>query len=518
MGQIIGIDLGTTNSCVSVMEDGRPVVIHNKEGAHVTPSMVALSPAGDLLVGTLAKRQAVANPKNTVFSVKRLIGRKFESPEVKRLRTASPFEVVESSNGDAWVRLGDKQFSPPEISAHVLEQMREIAEDYLGEKVTDAVITVPAHFNEAQRQATKDAGRIARLNVQRIVNEPTAAALAYGLQKDENQTLAVFDLGGGTFDISILDVTDGAFQVLATAGDALLGGDDFDARLVAYLVDHVERESGASLKKDATALRRLKEVAEQAKMELSHTASTAISVPFLTQHQGQPVHLEIEALSRELMESLVQAELERLRAPCERAIADANLAVSDIDRVLLVGGMSRMPAVQRVVEDIFQQKARKDVNPDHAVAMGAAVQGSILAGARTDAVLMDVTPHSLGIRVVAGKFSRVIDRNMRIPARAKKTFAAAEKGQDFVTLEVYQGEDEYVKNNTYLGEFRLSGIPRLEGGREPHIQVTFNIDADGLVHVSAIEPTSGAEASVSIRAAGGLSNKQIEKLVEERGR
>lgn len=513
MSVTIGIDLGTTNSCVSVVEDGRPIVIHNREGAHVTPSMVGYPVAGSMLVGTLAKRQAVANAKNTVFSVKRLIGRKWDADEVKRLRASSPFEIVEAKNGDAWIKIAETMHSPQEISAAILEHMKTIAEDYLGEAVHDAVITVPAHFSDQQRQATKDAGKIARLNVRRIINEPTAAALAYGIQKNEDLRLAVFDLGGGTFDISILDVTAGAFEVLATAGDALLGGDDFDARIVAHLVDHIEREFGANLKKDATALRRLKEVAEEAKKELSHTPTTAISVPFLTQHQGHPIHLEIPALSRELAESLVQEELERLRGPCQRAIEDAGIEVSEIDRVLLVGGMTRMPAVQRVVEEIFGQKPKKDVNPDQVVAMGAALQGSILAGERTDAVLMDVTPHSLGIRVVDGRFSRVIDRNTRVPCRAKKTFAPAEKGQDFVRLQVFQGEDEKVKKNKFLGEFILSGIPRLDGNREPHIAVTFNIDADGIVSVSAIETTSGAEASVTIRPSGGLTKDQLDDLV-----
>jgi len=514
MGTIIGIDLGTTNSCVAVIEGTRPNVIHNKEGSHITPSMVAIGSNNDWLVGTLAKRQAVANPKNTVFSVKRLIGKRFDSEAIRQLKQHSPYDIVSAPNGDAWVKIGEKNKSPQEISARVLKHMKEIAEDYLGHTVDDAVITVPAYFNDQQRQATKDAGKIAKLNVRRIVNEPTAAALAYGIQKEQDQTLAVFDLGGGTFDISIMEVTGNAFEVLATAGDTMLGGDDFDKRIVDFLVEHIEREYGTNIQKDATALRRLKEVAEEAKKELSHAASTSISVPFLTQHQGNPIHLELESLSRELMESLIQDELERLKEPCEQALLDAGLSFDHVDRVLLVGGMTRMPAVQRMVSEIFQQKPKKDVNPDQVVAMGAALQASILAGDRTDAVLMDVTPHSLGIRVVDGKFSKVIGRNTRIPCRERKTFAPAEKDQDFVTLEVYQGEASYVKDNRYLGEFRLSGIPKLEGKREAHIQVTFHIDADGIVHVSAIEPTSGVEASVSIQASGGLTNSQLDELVE----
>ena len=515
MGTIIGIDLGTTNSCVSVMEGERPNVIHNKEGSNITPSVVAVGNNSEWIVGTLAKRQAVANAENTVFSVKRLIGKKFDSEEVKQLKQLSPYEITSAANGDAWVKIGQKSTSPQEISAHVLRHMKEIAEDYLGHQVDEAVITVPAYFNDQQRQATKDAGKIAKLNVRRIVNEPTAAALAYGIQKEQDQTLAVFDLGGGTFDISILEVTGNAFEVLSTAGDTMLGGDDFDNRIVDHLVDHIQREYGINIAKDATALRRLKEVAEDAKKELSQAPSTRISVPFLANHNGEPVHLEIESLSRELMESLIQDELERLKEPCEQALLDAGLSQDHVDRVLLVGGMTRMPAVQRMVEEIFQQKPKKDMNPDQVVAMGAAIQASILAGERSDAVLMDVTPHSLGIRVVDGKFSRVIGRNTRIPCRSKKTFAPAEKDQDFVTLEVYQGEGAYVRENKYLGEFRLSGIPIQEGSGDTHIQVTFHIDVDGIVHVSAVEPTSGIAASVSIQASGGLSSSQLEELVAD---
>ena len=511
MGTVIGIDLGTTNSCVAVLEDGKPHVIHNREGAHVTPSMVALNNAGEYLVGTLAKRQAVANAQSTVYSVKRLIGRKFDSDAAKTLKAICPYEIIEAKNGDAWVKLGGHELSPQEISAKLLTHMKIIAEDYLGFAVRDAVITVPAHFNEQQRQATKDAGEIAGLKVLRIINEPTAAALAYGVQKNEDGRLAVFDLGGGTFDISILEQTAGAFEVLATAGDTFLGGDDFDRRLVDHLVEYIEREHGANIKKDATALRRLKEVAEQAKMELSHTAQTSISVPFLTQWKGQPIHLELEDLSRELLESMVQEELERLRTPCLRALEDAALEVDEIDAVLLVGGMTRMPAVQRLVQDIFQTKPKKDVNPDQVVAMGAVVQASILAGDRDDAVLLDVTPHSLGIRVVGGKMSRVIERNTRVPCRQNKVFAPAERGQDFVVLEVYQGEEEEIENNKHLGRFTLTNLPVHEG-KETHIQVTFMIDADGLVQVTAMEPSSGAEASVDIKPSGGLSRKQIDQI------
>lgn len=514
MGTIIGIDLGTTNSCVAVIEGARPHVIHNKEGANTTPSMVAIGSNDEWLVGTLAKRQAVANPKNTVFSVKRLIGKKFDSDGIRQLKQHSPYDIVASPNGDAWVRIGDKSKSPQEISARILKQMKETAEDYLGHKVEDAVITVPAYFNDQQRQATKDAGKIAKLNVRRIVNEPTAAALAYGIQKEQDQTLAVFDLGGGTFDISILEVTGNVFEVLSTAGDTMLGGDDFDKRIVDFLVEHIEREYGANIEKDATALRRLKEVAEEAKKELSHATSTSISVPFLTEHRGTPIHLKLENLSRELMESLIQDELERLKEPCEQALLDAGLSFDHVDRVLLVGGMTRMPAVQRMVAEVFQQKPKKDVNPDQIVAMGAALQASILSGDRNDAVLMDVTPHSLGIRVVDGKFSKVIGRNTRIPCRERKAFAPAKKEQDFVTLEVYQGEGAYVKDNRYLGEFRLSGIPKLDDNREARIEVTFHIDADGIVHVTAVEPTSGVKAEVSIQASGGLSNSQLDGLVK----
>jgi molecular chaperone DnaK len=515
-GATIGIDLGTTNSVVAVIQDGKPVVVHNREGAHTTPSMVAISSTGDMLVGTLAKRQAIANAKNTIYSVKRLIGRRFLASDVQRFRHVASFPIVESPNGDAWVELSGSQHSPPAISAHVLEAMKQIAEDFIGEPVTDAVITVPAHFTESQRQATKDAGSIARLNVRRIINEPTAAALAYGVQKDKDQTLAVFDLGGGTFDISILEMIGGAFEVLATAGDSHLGGDDFDLRLVDYLVERAERESGAAIRQDATALRRLKEVAELAKMELSHAAATAISVPFLAQVQGKPAHLEIERLERETLERLVEPELHRLRAPCMRALHDAGLEPGDIDRVLLVGGMSRMPAVQRVVEEIFHQKPKKDVNPDLVVAMGAAVQGAILSGARDDAVLMDVTSHSLGIRVVDGRLSRVIDRNTRIPCRHTKLFAPAEKGQDFVKLRVYQGEAELADDAEHLGEVTLSAIPATVDGREPRIEVTFHVDADGLLSVTAMEPSTGGAASVSIRPSGGLAKEEIDALRKAR--
>ncbi len=510
MGTVIGIDLGTTNSVVAVIEGGKPHVIHNREGAHVTPSMVALNNAGEFLVGTLAKRQAVANAQNTVYSVKRLIGRKFESTEAKTIKAICPYEVMEAKNGDAWVKLGENELSPQEISAKILTQMKIIAEDYLGFPVRDAVVTVPAHFNEQQRQATKDAGEIAGLKVLRIINEPTSAALAYGVSKKEDGRLAVFDLGGGTFDVSILEQTAGAFEVLATAGDTFLGGDDFDRRLVDHLVEYIEREHGANIRKDSTALRRLKEVAEQAKMELSHTAQTSISVPFLTQYKGQPIHLELEDLSRELMESLVQEELERLRPPCEQALEDAALEVDEIDAVLLVGGMTRMPAVQRLVQDIFQAKPRKDVNPDQVVAMGAVVQGSILAGEREDAVLMDVT-HSLGIKVVGGRMSRVIERNTRVPCRHNKMFAPAEKGQDFVTLEIYQGEEEQVRDNKHLGRVTLSHLPVFPD-KETHIQVSFEIDADGLVQVTATELTTGKEASVDLKPSGGLSRKQIDEI------
>ncbi len=512
-GKVIGIDLGTTNSCVAVMESGDPVVIPNSEGGRTTPSMVAFSDSGERLVGQVAKRQAITNPENTLFAIKRLIGRKYGSKEVQYDVTISPFRIVQAVNGDAAVEARGKTYSTPEISAMILQKMKQTAEDYLGQQVTDAVVTVPAYFNDSQRQATKDAGRIAGLNVLRIINEPTAASLAYGLDKKKEERVAVFDLGGGTFDISILEIGDGVFEVKSTNGDTHLGGEDFDQRLMDYLADEFKKDQGIDLRNDKMALQRLKEAAEKAKIELSSSMETDINLPFITADASGPKHLTMK-LTRSKLENLVGDLIERTSEPCRTALKDAGLSAGDIDEVILVGGMTRMPAVQRRVKDLFGKDPHKGVNPDEVVAIGAAIQGAVLTGDVKDVLLLDVTPLSLGIETLGGVFTRLIEKNTTIPTRKSQIFSTASDNQPSVSIHVLQGEREMAQNNKTLGRFELVGIPPAPRG-VPQIEVTFDIDANGIVHVSAKDLGTGKEQSIKITASSGLSEEEIQKMVND---
>jgi len=513
MGKIIGIDLGTTNSCVAIMEGGDPVVIANQEGNRTTPSIVAISENGERLVGQVAKRQAITNSENTVYAVKRLIGRKYTSKEVQYDIKIIPYKITEASNGDAQVTVRGKNYSPAEISAMILTKMKQTAEDYLGEKVTDAVITVPAYFNDSQRQATKDAGKVAGLNVLRIINEPTAAALAYGLDKKKDEKIAVFDLGGGTFDISILELGDGVFEVKSTNGDTHLGGEDFDQRVMDYLVAEFKKDQGIDLRSDKMALQRLKEAAEKAKMELSTTMETDINLPFVTADASGPKHMNMK-LSRAKLESLVEELINRVVGPCQTAIKDANLSTKDIDEVILVGGMTRMPRVQQKVKELFGREPHKGVNPDEVVAVGAAIQGGVLAGDVKDVLLLDVTPLSLGIETLGGVMTRLIEKNTTIPCKKSQIFSTAADNQPAVSIHVLQGERQMAPDNRTLGRFELVGIPPAPRG-VPQIEVSFDIDANGIVHVNAKDLGTGKEQSIKITASSGLSEAEIQKLVRE---
>lgn len=510
--KVIGIDLGTTNSCFSVMEGGEAKVLENSEGARTTPSMVAFTDT-ERLVGFPAKRQAVTNPENTLFAIKRLIGRRFNSPEVSKDREHAPFKIIEGDNGDAWVEVKGQKYAPSQISAIVLQKIKEYAENYLGEKIEKAVITVPAYFNDSQRQATKDAGKIAGLDVLRIINEPTAAALAYGLDKKTSGTIAVYDLGGGTFDISILEIGDGVFEVKSTNGDTFLGGEDFDQRLLNYLAEEFKKESGIDLKNDRLALQRLKEAAEKAKIELSSTTQTEVNLPFITADATGPKHLNIK-LTRAKLESIVEDLIDRTVEPCKKALADAGLKANEIDEVILVGGMTRMPKVQEKVKEIFGKEPHKGVNPDEVVAVGAAIQGGVLMGDVKDVLLLDVTPLSLGIETLGGVFTRLIDRNTTIPTRKSQVFSTAEDGQTAVTIRVFQGEREMAADNKLLGQFDLVGIPPAPRGM-PQIEVTFDIDANGIVNVSAKDKATNKEQAIRIQASGGLSDADIDKMVKD---
>ncbi|MDO6962390.1 molecular chaperone DnaK [Rhizobium alvei] len=513
MAKVIGIDLGTTNSCVAVMDGKDARVIENSEGARTTPSMVAFTEDGERLVGQPAKRQAVTNPENTVFAVKRLIGRRYEDPTVEKDKGLVPYKITKAGNGDAWVEARGTGYSPSQISAMILQKMKETAEAYLGEKVEKAVITVPAYFNDAQRQATKDAGKIAGLEVLRIINEPTAAALAYGLDKKDGKTIAVYDLGGGTFDISVLEIGDGVFEVKSTNGDTFLGGEDFDMRLVEYLATEFKKDQGIELKNDKLALQRLKEAAEKAKIELSSSQQTEINLPFITADASGPKHLTMK-LTRAKFESLVDDLVQRTVAPCKAALKDAGVSAAEIDEVVLVGGMSRMPKVQEVVKQLFGKEPHKGVNPDEVVAMGAAIQAGVLQGDVKDVLLLDVTPLSLGIETLGGVFTRLIDRNTTIPTKKSQVFSTAEDGQQAVTIRVAQGEREMAADNKLLGQFDLVGIPPAPRG-VPQIEVTFDIDANGIVNVSAKDKGTGKEHQIRIQASGGLSDADIEKMVKD---
>ena len=514
MAKVIGIDLGTTNSCVAVMEGGKPRVLENAEGMNTTPSIVAFTEDGEKLVGLPAKRQAVTNPINTLFAIKRLIGRRYDDPMVEKDKKLVPYKIVEGPNGDAWVEAHGKTYSPQQVSAFILQKMKETAEAKLGETVTQAVITVPAYFNDAQRQATKDAGKIAGLEVLRIINEPTAAALSYGLEKKtEAKTIAVYDLGGGTFDISILEIGDGVFEVKATNGDTFLGGEDFDMKLVNYLADEFKKEQGIDLRNDKLALQRLKEAAEKAKIELSSSQQTEVNLPFITADQSGPKHLTMK-LTRAKLESLVDDLIARTRGPCEKALKDAGLKAAEIDEVVLVGGMTRMPKVQQVVKEVFGQEPHRGVNPDEVVAVGAAIQAGVLQGDVKDVLLLDVTPLSLGIETLGGVFTRLIERNTTIPTKKGQTFSTAEDGQSAVTIRVSQGEREMAADNKLLGQFDLVGIPPAPRGL-PQIEVTFDIDANGIVHVSAKDKATAKEQSIRIKASGGLSENEIDQMVKD---
>ncbi|HET9812456.1 MAG TPA: molecular chaperone DnaK, partial [Sphingomicrobium sp.] len=515
--KVIGIDLGTTNSCVAVMEGGKPKVIENVEGTRTTPSIVAFAKDGERLIGQPAKRQAVTNPDNTVFAVKRLIGRRFDDPITKKDTELVPYKIVKGANGDAWVQAGGKDYSPSQISAFILQKMKETAEAYLGETVTQAVITVPAYFNDAQRQATKDAGQIAGLEVLRIINEPTAAALAYGLEKEDGKTIAVYDLGGGTFDVSILEIGDGVFEVKSTNGDTFLGGEDFDARIVNWLADKFKQKEGIDLRTDRLALQRLKEAAEKAKIELSSAASTEINQPFITARMEggttTPLHL-VETLTRADLEKLVEDLIERTIEPCKKALKDAGIDAKDIADVVLVGGQTRMPRVRERVKEFFGREPHTGVNPDEVVAMGAAIQAGVLQGDVKDVLLLDVTPLSLGIETLGGVFTRMIDRNTTIPTKKSQVFSTAEDNQNAVTIRVFQGEREMASDNKMLGQFDLVGIPPAPRG-VPQIEVTFDIDANGIVNVSAKDKGTGKEQQIRIQASGGLSDSDIDNMVKE---
>jgi molecular chaperone DnaK len=513
MAKVIGIDLGTTNSCVAVMEGKAPKVIENAEGMRTTPSIVAFTDEGERLVGQPAKRQAVTNPERTIFAVKRLIGRRYDDPMVEKDKKLVPYKISRASNGDAWVEIEGKTYSPSQISAFILQKMKETAEAYLGSKVEQAVITVPAYFNDAQRQATKDAGKIAGLEVLRIINEPTAAALAYGLDKNKTGTIAVYDLGGGTFDISILEIGDGVFEVKSTNGDTFLGGEDFDMRLVNYLADEFQKEQGIDLRRDKLALQRLKEAAEKAKIELSSTTQTEINLPFITADASGPKHLTMK-LTRAKFEALVDDLVQKTIEPCRQALKDAGLTAAEINEVVLVGGMTRMPKVQEVVKQLFGKEPHKGVNPDEVVAVGAAIQAGVLQGDVKDVLLLDVTPLSLGIETLGGVFTRLIDRNTTIPTKKSQVFSTAEDGQTAVTIRVFQGEREMAADNKMLGQFDLIGIPPAPRG-VPQIEVTFDIDANGIVNVSAKDKGTGKEQQIRIQASGGLSETDIQKMVKD---
>ena len=513
MAKVIGIDLGTTNSCVSVMDGKEPKVIENAEGARTTPSMVGFGDDGERLVGQPAKRQAVTNPENTLFAVKRLIGRRFDDKNVKKDQKLVPYNIVKADNGDAWVEAGGEKYSPSQISAMILQKMKETAEAYLGETVEQAVITVPAYFNDAQRQATKDAGKIAGLEVLRIINEPTAAALAYGLDKNDGKTIAVYDLGGGTFDVSVLEIGDGVFEVKSTNGDTFLGGEDFDMRLVDYLASEFKKENSIDLKNDKMALQRLKEAAEKAKIELSSATQTEINLPFITADASGPKHMTMK-LTRAKFESLVEDLVKRTVKPMQEALKDASMKAGEIDEVVLVGGMTRMPKVQEVVKEFFGMDPHKGVNPDEVVAMGAAIQAGVLQGDVKDVLLLDVTPLSLGIETLGGVFTRLIDRNTTIPTNKSQTFSTAEDNQNAVTIRVSQGEREMAADNKLLGQFDLVGIPPAPRG-VPQVEVTFDIDANGIVNVTATDKGTGKEQAISIKASGGLSDDEIEEMVKD---
>ncbi|CCQ75676.1 molecular chaperone DnaK [Magnetospira sp. QH-2] len=513
MSKVIGIDLGTTNSCIALMDGKDAKVIENAEGARTTPSMVAMAEGDERLVGQPAKRQAVTNPENTLFAIKRLIGRRFDDPLTKKDQELVPYSIVKGDNGDAWVAADGKNYSPSQISAFILQKMKETAEAHLGETVTQAVITVPAYFNDSQRQATKDAGKIAGLEVLRIINEPTAAALAYGLDKKDGGTIVVYDLGGGTFDVSVLEIGDGVFEVKSTNGDTFLGGEDFDARIIDYLADEFNKEQGIDLRSDKLALQRLKEAAEKAKIELSSSVQTEVNLPFITADASGPKHLNIK-LSRAKLEALVEDLIERTIEPCRKALKDADVTAGEIDEVILVGGMIRMPKVQEKVKEFFGREPHKGVNPDEVVALGAAIQGGVLKGDVKDVLLLDVTPLSLGIETLGGVFTRLIDRNTTIPTRKSQVFSTAEDNQTAVTIRVFQGEREMAADNKILGQFDLVGLPSAPRGI-PQIEVTFDIDANGIVHVTAKDKATGKEQQIRIQASGGLSDGDIDQMVRD---